>query len=173
MNFQDKAGVLMVRLRSFLKIYTPPRVMGEDEQARAIVAIAESMARKVYALDEMTLNEAIDKTFEGVADNHESYAWPTQASFIKALPRVAEPNGISQIDDQRAFDIACERMKSGQSVGDRYVFGSVASRVSGIVGHEVMENYRKGIGRSFSSTYRDKAMEMIVSKYGEWATKYV
>jgi hypothetical protein len=173
MNFQDKADVLMVRLRSFLKIYTPPRVMGEDEQARAIVAISESMARKIYAMDDASLNTAIDKTFEAVADSHESYAWPTQAAFIKALPFSAEPNRVSQFDDTNAFDMAVKRMMSGHPVGDRYVFGSASSRISAIVGSDILESYRKGLGRSFSDVYRENAMNMIVAKYGEWTAKYV
>jgi hypothetical protein len=173
MDFISKTEIIMERLRSFMAIYTPPRAMGEDEQIRTIVSIAESLARKCAPSGPDALNDIMDGTLQSVADMHESYAWPTQAVFVKCLAFKAEPERIAQTDDKKAMDIAVARMMRGDPVSDRYIFGAGSAETLRSVGQDVLENYRRGIGQEFNSVYRGKATEMMAAKYGEWATKYV
>jgi len=173
MNYDEKLAISIDRVSSFMRIYTPPKSMTEDDQIKAVISIAQSVARKIGPQDADRLHEIFDKTFEAVADHHESYAWPPQAVFIKHLAYQPEPTGFDVYSEDKSMDIAEKRMARGEPVGDRYVFGAASGEMGRRVGSHVVERYRKGLGYEFGKVYKERAAEMIVAKYGEWAAKYV
>lgn len=173
MTHNEKVKALIDRLSVFLRIYTPPRTMDAEEQAKAILGIAESIAKKIAPRDESALHETIDRTLEAVADHHESYAWPPQASFVKHIAYSAAPMAVAVHTAQETISIVAARMRAGDPVGDRFVFGAGADEVRDIVGADVVERYRKGVGIAFRRSYGERAPEMMRIKYGEWAVRYV
>lgn len=173
MTFDEKLTAIVERVSAFMRIYTAPKSMSDEDQVNAVISIAQSIARKVAPSDIGALNDILNKTFEAVADHHESYAWPPQAIFIKHLSYRPEPTGFSVYNEERSLEIAAGRMSRGEPVGDRFVFGACSTHMARSVGHNVVEDYRKAFGASFRDIYRENAAEMIAARYGEWAAKYV
>lgn len=174
MNYQEKQLYVIERLQSFLAMMTPPKTIATDaDKARTIMAIADSICSKIAPRDAGHLAQVMDETLMAVADGHESYAWPPQAAFIKALPFVAEPKRAELVPDERSMEIQAARMMRGEPVSDRYVFGDPSAEMARRCGQDAVERYRRGLARAARDVYRDGAAAYMAGKYGEWSVRYL
>jgi hypothetical protein len=174
MTHDEKQAYVIERLQSFLAMMTPPKTIATDaDRARTIMGIADSICSKIAPRDAGHLAEIMDQTLMSVADGHESYAWPPQAAFIKALPFVAEPKRAEVVPDQRAMEIQAARIMRGEPVSDRYVFGDPSAEMARRCGQDAVDRYRRGLAKDVRDVYRDGAASYMASKYGEWSVRYL
>jgi hypothetical protein len=176
MNFQDRMKVCTAMLvEEGLQGFTPPRGMDPSEQEAVIRRIADAMNRKLPIGREDTFRDNLRRVFQTVFDRHDSYAWPTQAEFVAALPSIAPTESTRATDEQRDYDReAAKLINDGRSVQEAAIWGLQASRMIGarLVTRDQIESYRKGSVHSFIEIYRQDAQRMMEDRYGEAVRPY-
>lgn len=154
MSYRD--DWLRGRLRSYLARRTVPRGFEGKE---------DSLKAEANALVECVLRKAPRDGFEDwwnavervLAEEAKTRAWPTEGEITEAARSVRGIVGktVSQGDELDPVHVAADRMNSGDSVGEHWLYGVCALDLeeSGLVSAETMRRHRSAWYFAMKDTY--------------------
>jgi hypothetical protein len=175
MNFDQRVKIANAQVLEFLERYKAPTGLSDEAQFKTVEAISQAFARRLPVTSEAGYVKNIHKTFDRVADSHNSYAWPPQGAFVesmtfpgsgaKAAQETYTPDPLKNLADM---------MNAGQAVAESALWGATASGLisKSLVTAEVLERYRNASAQNWAATYRHEAEEMMVAKYGQRVRAY-
>lgn len=174
MNFEQRKQEAMNLVVDFLCSFSAPRGLGEDQMAKRIAAISEAFARRMPVRG--NYSEAIEKVFDKIRDTHLSNSWPAQAVFVNAMPQgeVTGPKAAETFSPRQA-ELAAQKMRNHEAVGERFVWGSGAATLSreGLVSSAVIDKYRVGSVASYRKTHGHFADDILVRNFGAVVMPYL
>lgn len=130
----------------WLQFYSPPRqIAGKPE------LMQRESERLLGVIVKMAPQEGyigwVGTVLDVVASNMKTRAWPTVAEIGAACSNArkeARKDGPAQPTEMDVYEIAAMRMKSGQPVGEPYLYGREAVEIiaRGLIDQETMTRYR-------------------------------
>lgn len=132
-------------------------------------ATAEAINARIPAnFSEDSVRDRVQRAFRHVISTHRASTWPSVATFVEAMDVVAKDakGGSSVFSDVFGKDgkidpmkVAAKRIRSGEVVGDGYLFGRQARELVaeyGISKQEILQA-REGLERSVRAVYGEAA----------------
>lgn len=167
MNFEQRKAEAQVLVCYFLEGFSIPRGLDGSGQAARIAAIADAFARRMPTTG--NFHEACEAVFAKVRDTHLSNSWPSQAVFVMAMPQ-SEKLGPKAAETfaPRETEWAAKRMRQGEAVPERYVWGEASARLirDNDIGRDVMDRYRESSVKAHKSVYGPDAHKILERSYG-------
>lgn len=174
MNFDDRMQIVQAELSVFLDRFSPPRGMSDPAVRQTLKSICESIVRKLPLTSENVFRENLKKSLRNVLDKHETYSWPTQATFVTCLHFGAtEKRSAPETTDFNEFELNAKRIVNGDPVPERFIWGKASGRVVGVCGvtQDHLNDYRRGSVSAFIKTYNSDSE--LVSRYGNIVLPYL
>ncbi|MGC9457826.1 MAG: hypothetical protein ACP5DC_09940 [Halothiobacillaceae bacterium] len=175
MNYERRIGIVRDAVLDFLQRFSAPRGMSDQAQAKMIASIAESLNRKLPLVGDDEFRELLRKTFENVLDQHESYAWPTQAIIIRSIPHSPKHRGNLESYVPKGDDTMASKIAAGEPVPEAAVWGRCASDLlaSGRVTQKQIDAYRRNTISNLHAVYGRSGIELLRRRYGDQVDGYL
>lgn len=155
--------------------YSPRRALQQNEQA---------LGDEINALMRMVLKMApnsdylrwLEKVTTNLDFQMKTSAWPTVAEVGAACSNMNKHAALNSpkprhSQQKRPMDIASDRMKNGDFVGDEWIYGrnAVEMMSEGLVDQETLRKYRSALYFSAKAVYGD---EIAKRREAEWIAKH-
>lgn len=167
MKFEERKHEAKALLVKFLDAFATPRGMTEDQLATRIEQIADAFARRMPTKGDFA--EACERVMNAVRDTHLSNSWPTQASFVMAMPsrEAMRPAQETFLADE--VEILSNRMRNGDAVPETAIWGQLSGQLA--VGG-ALERYRSASVIAWREAYGPDAAALMRAKYGSVVDLY-
>lgn len=151
------------QLHSFLERYSPPRNLAGNE--RALQAELDELLRVLLTIAP-TANGYVEwtiGTLRTLSERMQTRSWPTVGELYKvAMERRPKPFktikiGAAESDRSHNVQIMARRMKSGEAVGEEWLYGRCALELvaSGLVSDETLRKYQSALWSATNRTPND------------------
>lgn len=177
MTFEERLAEAKTRVVEFLNDLRPPRGLPDEALAKIVEGVADAFARKLPLSTGEDFAKAIQQTFVTVADNHKGYTWPSQASFVDAMPKLSASSTTAAAETYSPTDhleAAAAKMRENHPIAEAYVWGRNSNRLTGegFVSRDVMDRYRIGSAMHFREAYGEEAEKVMAGKHGPQVLPY-
>jgi len=177
MDFNERMQVCTSMLvNEALVGFTPPRGMNSDEQEVIVTRIAKALNGKLPLASEEGFKANLRRVFQNVQDVHQSYAWPTQAEFVAAVPVRGLAQVVKQEDGKRDYDKEVARcINENISVQESAVWGHQSTRLinKNLITRDSLDRYRKSSTKAFLDVYKGDAPKLMEQRYGDVVRPYL
>ena len=173
MNFEQRKSEAKRLVGRFLGDFVQPRGLDDEALASRLVNVADAFARRMPTKD--NFSGLVEGVLMRIRDTHDSNTWPTQATFILAMPG-GEVTKFQAPETYKPnfYETMASQMRAGDPVPETFIWSGrvdVLLRES-TISRETLDGYRMASVAAWRAVYKHDAERKMQVRFGQVVRRY-
>ena len=165
LDYSTRMQMTLSGLTDFLERYKQPDHLSDATSMAEMKSICDAINARMSAdIDKQAVLDRLADVFQAVSEQYLGAAWPKAAVFVKAMDGINKRRtsmdidrpAVSEVSD--ALTIAANRINSGESVGEEYLYGrlNLELMATGDVTDEALKKCRTALFFNMKRAWGDE-----------------